>query len=291
MTSTNRIIPVQEPRVITNDMPYVMRDTGRRNAMNFADAAEAINFLDGGIEDKTIWDLLNAITTIVNQGPLLGSEVSALTYGRLRSMIGNPSGALYYPDGVDLTFEPNKATISMGGSLSAKIKGLDLALKKVIYNVSETVVGLGQVFDKATLDLKPIVWNSSDLSNLETSVDLSDPFLEPDERGTSLWGFAKGIKRKLDQINPTYDNLAKIIGPESYPLAATFSKGDYQRNVFGYLSYLNEETNPLSIRDVSYDLPTSDWTSGGSAPDLVLEIPTTIQDNYSENAGVALRIF
>jgi len=39
MTSTNRIIPVQEPKVITNDMPYLMRDAGRRNAMTFAGAA------------------------------------------------------------------------------------------------------------------------------------------------------------------------------------------------------------------------------------------------------------
>jgi len=83
-----------------------------------------VNFLNGGIEEKTIWDLLNAITTIVNEGPLVGSEISTLTYGRLRSMIGNPSGPVYYPDGVDLTFDTNSVTIAMGGSLSAKIKGL-----------------------------------------------------------------------------------------------------------------------------------------------------------------------
>jgi len=219
-----------------------------------------------------------------------GGNVTALTYGRLRSMIGNPSGDLYYPDGVDLTFEANKATISTGGSLSAKIKALDLALKKVIFNVSETVVGLGQYGQTPTLNPSPIVWNQNDLNDLSSSVDLSDPFLEPADRGTSLWSYVGGIKRKLDQIDPNYNTLARIIGPESYPLAAKFSEGDYQRNVFGYLGYLNEETNPLSIRDVSYDLPTTDWTSGGATPELLLEIPTAIQDNYSENAGVALRI-
>jgi len=286
MTSTNRIIPVVRPKVITNDMPYLVRDVGKPGR-TFADAEAVRAFLEAA-GDKTLWDITSALTETATEIHDIGSSNAGVV--RNRALIGNPSDAISYPDSTAYTFVGNRLTT--GGTLNAKINALDLVLKRNIIERSRIEAHLGGVMDTPNLELNPPVWETSQLDPAQINLSGGAVSFAPDIPGTTLWSYVKAVKRKLDQFDPSGDiaKIQKLIGPEEYPESAKFSQGEYDRNVFGYLNYLNEETNPLSIRDSSYDLPDTTWHYNEPTPTLTLDIPDVISTNYSDDSGIALRI-